>query len=84
MFRCQMCQQVVPAGTRSAKITVATRPRTYASRGADPAERRFRRGPAARKKTPYDKGGTGTEIVQELTVCPDCDAKHETPAAEEE
>ena len=76
MFRCQKCETIVPAGTRTAKVVVATRPRTYESRGQDPSERRgrgrFVRGKRVRKRKPYDKGGAGTEIVRELSVCPKC------------
>lgn len=80
MFRCQMCDTVVPPGTRSTKVVVATRSRTYEPRGQDPRERRGgrsfrgRRGP--RKRKPYDKGGEGTEIVRELSACPSCAAEH--------
>lgn len=84
MFRCQMCDTVVPAGTRSSKVVMATRTRVYEPRGQDPRERRGgrsfrgRRGP--RKKKPYDKGGEGTEIVRELSVCPKCAAENaDTP-----
>jgi hypothetical protein len=84
MYRCQMCDKVVPSGTRATKLVVATRERTYESRGQDPRERRGarpfrgRRGP--RKKKPYDKGGQGTEIVRELSVCPACAAANaDTP-----
>lgn len=30
------------------------------------------RGRRVRKRKPYDKGGKGTEIVRELSVCPAC------------
>jgi len=79
-----MCNKIVPAGTRATKLVVATRERIYEARGQDPRERRGgrsfrgRRGP--RKKKPYDKGGQGTEIVRELSVCPSCAAEHaDTP-----
>jgi len=79
MFRCQKCSTVVAAKVRSTKIIVASRPRTYEPRGQDPSERRgrvsrFRRGRRVRKRKPYDKGGQGTEIVRELSVCPKCAA----------
>lgn len=84
MFRCQMCNRIVPAGTRSTKLVVATRERIYEPRGQDPRERRGgrsfrgRRGP--RKRKPYDKGGQGVEIVRELSVCPSCAAENaDTP-----
>ena len=74
MFRCQNCDTVVPAGTRSSKIIVETRAKEYAPRGADPSERRrrFPRGRGPRKKQKYDRGGTGREIVREKMVCPKC------------
>jgi len=84
MFRCQMCNAIVPAGTRSTKVVVATRERIYEPRGQDPRERRGgrgfrgRRGP--RKRKPYDKGGRGVEIVRELSACPSCAALYaDTP-----
>ncbi len=81
MFRCQKCGTVVAANVRSTKIIVASRPRFYEPRGQDPSERRgrvprFRRGGRrVRKRKPYDKGGQGTEIVRELSVCPKCAAE---------
>lgn len=84
MFRCQMCNRIVPPSTRATKLVVATRERIYEPRGQDPRERRGgrsfrgRRGP--RKKKPYDKGGQGVEIVRELAVCPSCAAEYaDTP-----
>lgn len=70
MYRCQVCGQVTPSGTRANKIVVATRPKTYPSRGGERSgfRRRFRSAPSK----PYDKGGEGREIVQELVVCESC------------
>ena len=87
MFRCQMCDTIVPAGTRSTKVVVATRQKIYEPRGQDPRERRGgrsfrgRRGP--RKRSPTTRGGTGTEIVRELSVCPSCAAERANMAPEE-
>lgn len=85
MFRCESCETIVPAGTRSQKIVVQTRPRTYEPRGADPRERgRWGRGRGAgrsTKKQEYDKGGQGTEVVRELMVCPACGDQHTATAA---
>ena len=80
MFRCQKCETVVPANVRTTKVVMASRPRIYEPRGQDPSERRgrvprFRRGRRVRKRKPYDKGGQGTEIVRELSVCPKCAAE---------
>lgn len=80
MYRCQLCDKVVPSNTRTTKLVVATRERVYEARGQDPRERRgarpFRGRKGPRKKKPYDKGGQGTEIVRELSVCPSCAATH--------
>ncbi|MEX0703521.1 MAG: hypothetical protein WD069_15610 [Planctomycetales bacterium] len=58
------------------KVVVKTRPKAYASRGQEQREY-FRppRRPVRPTGPAYDKGGEGREIVQELTVCPDCAAK---------
>jgi hypothetical protein len=75
MFRCELCDTIVPARTPATKIVLQTRPRTYEPRGGDRNERRGfrgRRGP--RKRPPFDKGGVGTEIVREASVCPRCAA----------
>ncbi|REJ72797.1 MAG: hypothetical protein DWQ34_13815 [Planctomycetota bacterium] len=86
MYRCELCQTIVPAGRRSIKVVLKTRPRTYAPRGSERQERyRGFRGRRPRKTTPYDKGGVGTEIVQEAMVCQSCaeeqQAKQQAEAA---
>lgn len=87
MFRCEKCGTVVPAGVRVNKVVVASRPRVYEPRGQDPNERRgrmrFQRGRRVKKRKPYDKGGEGTEIVRELSVCPRCAADFAEVAAVE-
>ncbi len=84
MFRCELCQTVVPPRQRSTKIVLATRPRTYASRGTERRERPGRppRGRfPQRKEAEYDKGGVGTEIVREAMVCPKCAEEHQKEMA---
>ena len=79
MFRCQLCQTVAPKGTRGQKLVISTRPKTYAAQES-PAMR-FRRSPRGfrpREYTPRDKGGEGSEIVQEILVCPKCAAERAT------
>ena len=82
MFRCQVCGQVAPAGTRAHKVTVVSRARVYSARGGNQegGRRNFR---APRK--PFDKGGKGTEIVSEVTACESCAKKqtHQVVAAPE-
>ena len=78
MFRCQVCETIVPSGTRSHKIVVQTRKKIYEPRGTDPRERRrWGRGRGrTKKKQTFDKGGQGTEIVREIMVCPRCAESH--------
>lgn len=72
MYRCQKCGINVPAGTKQIKVAVASRPRVYEPKGQGPGDRgRFMRG-SARKRNPVDKGGEGTELVSEQSVCPTC------------
>ena len=80
MFRCQICEKIVPPKTRQHMVTLLTRPKVYASRGPDPTERhrgRTFRGRGRPKAEPRDRGGTGFEIVQEVSVCPACAAEHQ-------
>jgi hypothetical protein len=85
VFRCQLCKTIVPAGTRTQKLTTKTRPKEYAARGTDPSERRGRRFSRGRpSKQKFDKGGTGFEIVQEISVCPSCAETENAKRAEEQ
>lgn len=83
MFRCQICDKTVPPKTREQKLTLLTRPKVYASRGPDPTERRRFRGRGRPKAEPRDRGGTGFEIVQEVSVCPACAVEHQKKEPEE-
>lgn len=85
MFRCQLCSSVVPAGTRSSKIILVTRNKTYDERGSNPAGRGgfARRGRAPAPKKNFDKGGEGEEIVREVTVCPQCAEYHQRQVDQE-
>ena len=83
MFRCQICQTVVPPKTATQKLVVKSRPKEYAARGSDPRERRFRSRFAPPVRQQYDKGGEGTEIVQELSVCPECARKYGPQASQQ-
>ncbi|MEZ6065787.1 MAG: hypothetical protein R3B90_08790 [Planctomycetaceae bacterium] len=85
MYRCDQCSRVVPAGTRESRVVVETREKTYEPRGNRERER-FRRGGRrvtpgrkARRRQVFDKGGRGTEIVKEISVCPDCFAAMPKP-----
>jgi len=78
VFRCQMCDCIVPQGIRAHKLVVKTRQKNYAPRGTKPVERRnWRQRGRVKRRQVYDKGGEGTEIVRELAICPDCATKHQ-------
>ncbi len=75
-----MCGKVSAAGTKSQKVTVATRPKEYRGTVEPPSQRRFGRFREAPKQR--DRGGRGHEIVKELTVCSSCAAAHQDKQAE--
>lgn len=79
MFRCQMCGKVSGAGTKSTKVTVASREREYKGNIEDFPQRRFGRFREPRK--PRDRGGKGHEIVKELMVCRTCGESHQQKQA---
>jgi hypothetical protein len=72
MFRCQCCQQVVPAGTPSRCLVIHTRPKNYPYRSR--VNRVIRLTDTGKRKEVFidDPGGTGSEVAQEVTVCPSC------------
>jgi len=71
MYKCQICQRTVPAGTKAYRIPVEFRPRRYPPHAK--ANRVLRD-----HKIVYtdDPGGEGYEIVREVTACPDCAAHY--------
>lgn len=82
MYRCQICETVVPPGTRTHKVVVQTRAKEYAAR-EKPSSRGgggFRGRGRFQKRKPMDPGGEGHEIVRELTVCPACAEQYESQA----
>jgi len=40
-------------------------------------------GRRARRQATFDKGGSGSEIVREIAVCPKCASEHQAQAAAE-
>ena len=88
VFRCDSCKTVVPAGTREQKVIVETRSKTYEARGGSGRDG-MRSGPRsrgpigrrARRQRAFDKGGSGTEIVREIALCPKCFAEHAAEVA---
>lgn len=76
MFRCQLCQQVVSAGTPSQRLVVQTRSKQYPFRPQ--SHRVIRLSESGKRKEVWvdDPGGKGQEIVQELLVCPSCSRRN--------
>jgi hypothetical protein len=72
MFRCQLCQSVVPPHTPCQHLVLARRSKKYPYR---PKANVVVRKPASDKKPKKeyrdDPGGEGQEIVQEVIVCPE-------------
>jgi len=74
-----MCGKVSGAGTKSSKVTVASREKEYKGNIEEFPQRRFGRFRETRK--PRDRGGRGHEIVKELMVCSTCAGIHEEKQA---
>ncbi len=76
MFRCQLCQRVVPPRTPCHRLVVQWRRKHYPQRPR--ANVVHWRTPDKKRKQEHrdDPGGEGQEIVQEVMVCPDCAAKN--------
>ena len=69
MYRCEVCDYVVPASTPCNRIVVETRAAEYPLRPkvhwVPPTDR-------GKGKYEDDPGGYGTEIVRELRACASC------------
>ena len=95
MYRCTLCNAVVPPHVPAQRIVLATRPRAYPFRrevNRKPAKHANRRAAAVAralaqpedrrepKKDPRDdQGGWGREIVREALACPACAAAYGIP-----
>lgn len=81
MYRCDVCQQVVPPGIRARRRVVETVTHTHPVRPKaltappDPQRRRSQR---ARRHLVTDIGGVGSQIVREVNACPRCAAPPDT------
>jgi hypothetical protein len=72
MFRCQLCQCVVPPRTPAQHLVLKRRGKEYPHR---PRANTFVRTNAEGKRKEYqtdDPGGEGQEVVQEVLVCHFC------------
>ena len=79
MFRCQLCQCVVPPRTPCQHLVLKRRSKEYPYRSR---ANTFVRTNEAGKHKEYqtdDPGGAGQEIVQEVIVCPSCAAQNGQP-----
>jgi len=77
MFRCQLCQCVVPPRTPSHGLVVKCRGKIYPARSrANVFYRQRPQDKKSKKEFRDDPGGEGREIVEELRVCADCAAKN--------
>lgn len=67
MYRCQLCNTVVPPGVRANRVVLETRPAEYPSRPKAHTQRIGR-------KIKYfdDPGGAGYEIAHEALACRSC------------
>jgi hypothetical protein len=70
MYKCEICQRIVPPGTKANRIPVETRFRRYPMR---PKANHYIK--EHKQVTSDDPGGVGHEIVREVLACPDCAEK---------
>ena len=71
MFRCQICEHLVPPRTRATRLIVDKRQRLYPARKEvhfvpDPEKKTKKK----KRKKKNDPGGTGWEIAREVIACP--------------
>ena len=76
VFKCQLCQTIVPPRIKATRIVVETRVKQYAYRAK--ANRLRFTSPSGHRATWFvdDPGGTGEEIVREVVACPACAQRH--------
>jgi hypothetical protein len=72
MFRCQLCSCAVPPRTPAQRLVLARRLQRYPRRQEASVFRRD-----GKNHTRDDPGGTGSEIVGEVFVCPACARRQE-------
>lgn len=67
MYKCNICNKVVPPKTRCHKLTINKRDKTYPYRPKANSSLGGRKQDRA-----SDKGGAGWEIRKEINCCPEC------------
>jgi hypothetical protein len=76
MFRCQLCQCVVPPRTAAQQVVLKRRKKRYPYRSAANTFFRINENGKRKEHQTDDPGGEGEEIVKEMLVCPDCAARN--------
>ncbi len=71
MYKCENCNQQMPANTPSQLFPIETRKKIYPPRFINTKHARGKSERYADKKH-FDEGGTGFEIVREIRVCQRC------------
>ena len=80
MFRCELCQCLVPARTPSQRLILKRRSKKYPYRsGANVLVRKPAPDKKPKKEYRDDPGGDGYEILQEVIVCAGCASKNGQP-----
>src|SRR5580658_6147739 len=76
MFRCQLCQCVVPPKTPCQHLVLERRSKKYPYRSM--ANTFVRLNDKGKRKEYHtdDPGGEGQEVVKEIVVCPACAARN--------
>ena len=72
MYQCEVCGHITPPRTPSEKITVVTRNAVYPFRPKVFGCWKRLPGGGSKFTRTDDKGGTGPQVVRELTACPEC------------
>lgn len=76
MYRCQLCNSVVPAETPQIRVVTETRPKNY------PVYRPVKGSKGRNQETERVGSAEGNEIVKEVSVCVRCAADLKAREAE--
>jgi hypothetical protein len=76
MFRCSLCQCVVPPRTPGHHLILKRRKKAYPYRSRANTFVRINETGKRKEYHTDDPGGEGEEIVQEVMVCPACAARN--------
>jgi hypothetical protein len=79
MFRCQLCQCVVPPRIPCQRLVLKWRSKRYPYRSRANTFLRTNESGKRKECQTDDPGGEGQEIVKEVIVCPDCAARNGQP-----